>query len=415
MLPYCDELIPTEEPIGTPVVIINPTPCPDTCTDPPFPTTVAMSAPLSINGDMCIVRPTATPSATPTVTPTATETPDPQQAYYKQFTGIMFWAIYNETNRNQTVNRPDITNDVNDAMFVYHGDHRYLMARTMLNNIPLNDITAGVAYMKRWKGSIGDSQYDMWGYQKERGVVCIYNGDPIGTYDAKTSAQTILEWFNGYASCLQNGGALEGFIGNFDEAYNTIESQINEAIKHHVSGVSNPVAGKGYIKTTSRCYVFEVVNGLRQSCRATIDMDEFCKQMPSGYSSGDRNCQESGTYNPANLKASDWNKTVEAKEATQQLNLSTTVGTAYEINMGLYTPDSPPEALNSRHFFLMRETIKTGNLVNETEQVAWLRHKTRMLQEPTQYYPNYGSVYAHTLRQEAYAKTWVTYVYQNDQ
>ncbi|MBL8130414.1 MAG: hypothetical protein JNL42_01045, partial [Anaerolineae bacterium] len=79
--------------------------------------------------------------------------PDPQ-TYYDTFIGIMFWAIFNETNEDQqTPLSAALPGTLPDIPRVVTDDHRYLMARVMLDNIPLNDAAAGVAYMRSWAGS----------------------------------------------------------------------------------------------------------------------------------------------------------------------------------------------------------------------------------------------------------------------
>lgn len=71
------------------------------------------------------------------------------QQYYAQFRGIIFWATYNETNANQQIPLYEALPGTTAPGSIENRDHRYLMARTILNNIPFDNVSAGIAYMRR--------------------------------------------------------------------------------------------------------------------------------------------------------------------------------------------------------------------------------------------------------------------------
>ncbi len=363
-----------------------------------------------------------------------------QEQYYAQFRGIIFWAIYNETNGNQQIPLyealPGIATSVPNSIADH--DHRYLMARTILNNIPSDNIPAGVAYMRRWGGSIRTTDYPLWLYQQGR-VACNFEGEPVAFSYANAAGESapdeaILRWFNGYMECFRTGQPLENRLPNFDEVYGEITGFINAAIADHVNGTINPVEGAQFVKHTSSCFVWQRddTSGLITSCygdRGRVNMQTFCAQSPYVIPPSDpavptptpipnRNCQIT-SINPSGVVVADWLASTEGQESNQQLGLETVVGTRNLINLGLYTDDQPYSCGFSRCYFLLgNPTGREPNeerreSINETRAEAWVRH------EAVQMNPDYGyrgfaqSYLVHVLRFDRNGnETWITTVFQ---
>jgi TolB protein len=276
-------------------------------------------------------------------TPTPTvlfSTPPPQSTsisetdYYEQFRGIAFWAIYNESNSNSQIPfsqvLPNSTPTISNTLAL---DHRYVMARVILNIIPLGDVRAGVNAMNRWGGSINETSYVLW-----QGVIpaCQWQGSSIGTYsDARQAGATeVLRWMRGYAECHRTGNPLANARLGFDTAWNEIDAQITLAIQHKSQGNADPTSGAQYVKHTSSCFVWNRENNLVTSCRGNrgrIDMNAFCNERPNRpgdpTSPANRACTATG-INPGNIDLSQWLVSSEGTSSNQQLGLDTTVGVA---------------------------------------------------------------------------------------
>ncbi|MDX2137023.1 MAG: hypothetical protein SF123_02935 [Chloroflexota bacterium] len=394
----------------------------------------ARSAPGRIHGSQPVVVQQAS-SDTPT--PTATPTRTPQQEYYEQFIGIIFWAIYNETNGNQQIplyealpgTAPTIANSITDH------DHRYLMARTILNNVPLDDLSAGAAYMRRWGGSISNTEYDLWSFQDGR-ISCEFEGRPVALSYAQAASESdeaILRWFNGYMECLRTGQPLENRLVNFDVAYADIRGFILAAIADYVNESPNPVAGAQYVKHTSSCFVWQRdASGRITSCHgdgARINMQTFCAQSPyvappteasapTPVPIQSRNCQAT-SVNPSSVVVVEWLASTDAQTSNQQLGLETVIGTRNLINLGLYTDDQPYSCGLPRCYFLLGNPSgrapnrERQEEINETRAEAWVRH------EAAQMNPDYGyrgfaqSYLVHVLWIDRNrSETWITTVFQ---
>jgi hypothetical protein len=397
---------------------------PDLIAWQPLPANAPMA--FSSGRDYCLPVPTLTPTS------------DPVTAYYQQFIGIIFWAIYNETNGNQqrplyealpgTV--PNVPNSITDR------DHRYLMARTILNNIPLGDVSEGVAYMRRWGGSIANTNYRLWLYQQGR-VSCEFEGEPVAlsyTVAAEENNEAILRWFNGYMECLRLGQPLQNQVPDFDEAYDEIKGYIGTAINDHVNANANPVLGAQFVKHTSSCFVWQRGdNGGITSChgdQGRINMQSFCNQSPYVIPASDpevvvptpvpnRNCQVT-SINPSSVFVTDWLASADGQNSNQQLGLETEVGIRNMINLGLYTDDQPYSCGLPRCYFLLgNPTGPSANqqlrqtITEETTAEAWVRHETAQMD------PNYGyrgfrqSYLVHVLRTDDNEhETWITTVFQ---
>ena len=383
--------------------------------------------------------PPATPTPTPTPTPTAT--PNPDLTYYEQFKGIMFWAIYNETNSNQqhpfSEELPTANPDIDGSgRTIQSYDHRYVMARTILNNIPLNDISTGIGFMKqRWGGSIAKTDYTLWQYQTSG---CTLNGNPIGTYAQANNNDAILRWFNGYAECLRDGQPLAGYEYQFEQSYQQIMTQIQSAIEDRVASAANPVPGMSYIKHTSTCFVWhrDPTTHQKTGCRGPngkINMLDFCNQQPDRPSPpNNRNCRSSpNPTNPDNIVASDWLNSDEGKNSNQQMGLETTVERGYKVNLGYYTPDQPIQNSDGSYtsgigcetncYFVMGNPSPFDNLSrlfeieDETDGQAWERHKERHNSPDYGYHADQTTYFVHVLRIETegkQARTWITIAFQ---
>ncbi|MBL8132745.1 MAG: hypothetical protein JNL42_12870, partial [Anaerolineae bacterium] len=330
---------------------------------------------------------------------------------------------------------PDIPRVVTD-------DHRYLMARVMLDNIPLNDAAAGVAYMRSWAGSIGNPDNNLWAIQEIGGVQCTQDGAPIGGYaDAfNNGSSEILRWFRGYMNCLRTGFPLEGELLDFDAKYSGIVRQINDAIADKLSGIPNPVAGSRYIKHTSSCFVWhrDSEGVYLTSCRGDggrIDMQEFCAQQPNRPgiptptpAPPNRNCLAS-SINPSGVNVTEWLASPEGRASNQQLGLETAVGNHKVINLGIYIPDQPiplpgggytsGQGCESTCFFLLGNPAVDSNthlqipISEESIQDAWSRHIATHNDPNYGYRGNANSYFAFVLRtEEGGAQTWITFVFQ---
>ncbi len=377
--------------------------------------------------------PTLTPIPTATPTPTATPSIDP---YYDQYMGIMFWAIYNESNENrhQTLQAvmPNAPISIPNTLTTH--DHRYVMARIMLSNIPRDNTQAGVGFMQqRWAGSIGNTDYRLW--KATRGSLCQWDGRAIGTYkDAvKVNTDEVLRWFNGYAHCFRTGQRLGGVRPDFDVTYSQITGHITNALQHHLAGATHPAPGALFVKHTSSCFVWHRHDVTHQitSCRGKdgkINMETFCGATPIGREDGrTRNCRSAGTQlNPANINVGAWLMSAEGRDSNQQLGLETTVGTSYSINLGFYTPDQPfqvngvptsGQGCENNCYFLLgnpheENSNRTGVIPGESVAAAWQRHQARFNHPGYGYTPNGTTYYIHVLFAERYAKTWITYAFQ---
>ncbi len=380
---------------------------------------------FSSGGDYCLPVPTPTPTS------------DPTTAYYEQFKGIIFWAIYNETNGNQQVplyealpgTVTSIPNSLTDR------DHRYLMTRTILNNIPLGDVSEGVAYMRRWGGSIANTNYRLWLYQQGR-ISCVFEGEPVAlsyAIAAGENNEAILRWFNGYMECLRLGQPLQNQVTDFDEAYDEITGFIDNAITDHVNANANPVLGAQFVKHTSSCFVWQRGdNGGITSChgdQGRINMQSFCNQSPYVIPPSDpevvvptpvpnRNCQVT-SINPSRVNVGTWLASAQGQNSNQQLGLETVVGVRNLINLGLYTDDQPYSCGFSRCYFLLGNPTGHGanegrrENISETSADAWQRH------EAAQMNPEYGyrgfaqSYLVHVLWTDRNGvETWITTVFQ---
>jgi hypothetical protein len=388
-----------------------------------------------------VVLPTATPNVQATQTAqaqaTGTAAALPRE-YYAQFKGIIFWAIYNETNENQQIPlyealpRTDSTIDgtINDR------DHRYLMARTILNNIPLNDISGGVGFMQRWGGSIGSTNYPLWLVQQGK-IECKFGEETVAlSYEIAKGAgdEAILLWFNGYMECFRTGENLQNTLPNFDEAYSAITGFINDAINDHVNGNENPVSGAEFVKHTSTCFVWQRdANGNITSCYgdgARINMQTFCAQSPYVRPPADmstptptpipnRNCRVTSSINPGSVVLADWLALAEGRDSSQQLGLETVVGRLNEINLGLYTDDQPYNCGGASCYFLLgnptgrRPNEERQEDISETRADAWERHQTAQTNEDYGYRGFGQGYFVHVLRIEPNGEeTWITTVFQ---
>jgi len=375
---------------------------------------------------------TAQASLTLQVSQTASE-----QEYFAQFRGIIFWTIYNETNANQQIplyealpgTATSIPNSITDR------DHRYLVARTILNNVPLDDVSAGLAYMRRWGGSIANTGYDLWSYQQGQ-AACDFKGEPVAlsyAIAAGDSDTAILRWFNGYMECLRTGQPLENKLSDYDEAYGDITGFIDAAIADHVNESANPVVGAQFVKHTSSCFVWQRdTSGRITSCHgdgARINMQSFCAQppymtpptdpaIPTPAPIPNRNCQVTST-NPSSVVVADWLASPDGQISNQQLGLETVVGRRDLINLGLYTDNQPYSCGFLRCYFLLGNPTGRGpnedrrEDISETRTVAWARH------EAAQINPDYGyrgfaqSYLVHVLWIDDNGnETWVTTVFQ---
>lgn len=369
-------------------------------------------------------------------------TPTPTIEYLNQFRGIIFWAIYNETNENQQIPlyealpgvETSIPNSITDR------DHRYLMARTILNNIPLDDISGGVAFMRRWGGSIGSTDYRLWIIQLGR-VECEFQGEPIAlsyALAASESNEAILHWFNGYMECLRGEQPLGNRIPHYDEAYSDITGFIDSAIDEFVNGAPNPVPGAEFVKHTSTCFVWQRdTNGQITSCygnQGRVDMQVFCQQAPTGRLTTvpNRNCRAS-SINPNNVDSIAWLSSNEGRDSNQQLGLETVVRWRNLINLGLYIPDQPllndtgnptsGQGCENNCYFLLGNPILSENmhlreLINddeprETRAEAWERHEALQMHPDYGYRGNAQGYLMSVLRiEDSGFETWITTVFQ---
>lgn len=331
----------------------------------------------------------------------------------------MFWAIFNETMENNTHDRTDITG----ADFPYLGDHRYLMVRTMLGNIPLNDSAGGIAYMQSWRGSIANRTYRLWTLQgvdpriegdtEQPGEeICTDSAGPIGFYKDQTGATQILRWFNGYVACFLNGGPLAPTKPTLAADYDEIIGIIHGAIADLLQGVPNPVSDARYVKGTSNCYVwYRDSNGFITGCRERINVASFCAEVPNRPGDPIHNNRECTPLGPN-------------QEIRQQLGLDTQVNTAYAPELGLYIPDQPIFDSQSGTWtsgqgcenwcnYVFDEGMAQHAIAGETVEVAWARHRERF----QLYVPGLGVAgYAHTLWTPPIGEPlWHTYVFQTAQ
>lgn len=381
-------------------------------------------------------------TATPTPGPTPTPTMTPEQIYYEQFKGIIFWAIYNESNENEQVPISEVLPSVVPAISnTISYDHRYVMARVILANIPFNDAGNGVAYMRRWGASINSADYRLW--QLDVNSSCQFDGEPIGTYSnaIAAGASQILRWMRGYAECFRTGESLEGRISNFDTAYQEILlNAIDLALQDHLNGASNPAPSAQYVKHTSACFVWNR-NAAQEitSCRGDrgrVDMNLYCNETPNRPADPqtNRNCQLSA-INPGSIvltteQGTGWLQSAYARQSNQQLGLETIVGVQDQINLGVYTPDQPiplgngsytsDQGCENRCFFLLGNPIDIGELrfpIQETIEASWARHEQRHNDPNYGYRGNAMTYFVHVLRQERrdnqiVAQTWITYAFQ---
>ena len=363
-------------------------------------------------------------------------TPQPTD-YLNQFRGIIFWAIYNETNANQQIPLSEALPGVETSIpnSITDRDHRYLMARTILNNIPLEDVSAGVAYMRRWGGSIGDTGYDLWSYQ-QGSAVCEFEGEPVAlsyTIAAGEGDAAITGWFNGYMECLRTGQPLENQLPNYDEAYGEITGFIDTAIADHVNESANPVVGAQFVKHTSTCFVWQRdASGRLTSCHgdgARVNMQTFCVQSPYVAPPADsstptptpipnRNCQVT-SINPSSVVVTDWLALADGQDSNQQLGLETVVGRRNLINLGLYTDDQPYSCGLPRCYFLLgNPTGRRANEdrredISETRAEAWERHEAAQMDTDYGYRGNARSYLVHVLWiDDNDNETWITTVFQ---
>jgi hypothetical protein len=379
-----------------------------------------------------------------TATPEPTATPDPNYLYYEQFKGIIFWAIYNESNENEQIPLyealPNATADI--ANFLPNQDHRYVMARVILANIPAGNFGNGIEFMRRWGGSIANANYPLW--QFNTADACEWNGSPIGSYASAISSgpEAILRWMRGYAECFRDGNPLENQISAFEDAYQDImEIAITAAIEDHLNEAANPAPGAQFVKHTSSCFVWNRDNFNQiTSCRGNlgrVDMRIFCNSAPNRPADpqNSRNCRVS-SINPGNIaltnaEGSGWlQNDPESLLSNQQLGLDTVVGINYEINLGVYVPDQPIQRSDGTYtsgqgcenfcFFLIGNPIDNPDLrtpIEESLQASWDRHEERHTDPNFGYRANAQSFFVAVLRQERrngqiVAQTWITYAFQ---
>lgn len=368
------------------------------------------------------------------VPPTATPSP---QVFFQNFKGIIFWAIYNETNSNTQIPLsqalPGEIPNINGSITNY--DHRYLMARTILNNITYQDTNSGVGFMRRWGGSIAFTGYSLWSFQKGR-VACPFNGSSTAnSYDsaAQMGDQAILLWFNGYMECFRSQQPLSGNLANFDTAYTQITSFIDTAINDHVNNAYNPVPNAQYVKHTSSCFVWQrdLANRLT-SCfgaKGRKNMKVFCNEAPIGrlVALPNRDCKVS-SINPSNIVVSTWLDSVDASSSNQQLGLDTTVGKRKIINLGLYVPDQPlltneptPKPTSGQGcengcYFIMGNPEENPSLITtftESRQEGWDRHEAIQNNPDYGYRGNSVSYLSNVVRIDRKGnETWITTVFQ---
>lgn len=367
----------------------------------------------------------------------------PEEEYLRSFEGVVFWAVYNETSRNLYVDVPSLTGAV--------CDHRFLMAMTIIQSIPLFDLSAGMGYMRNWGGSIANTDYDLWklqdldnnGEEAASERICIDPSRPdgkLGFYKDMVADSDILRWFEWYAACLRAGGQLANYLDRFDAAFMEITGFIDCAISIHLglpvhshcarldSGMitTNPVSSAYYIKTTSKCFT----RGAGQAdCPNQRIMQAFCAEQPAGRTDPNRNCTLASSQNPRGWSTDRfhrWLSGVEpgtdtrsgATQSRQQLPLDTALNLNYQTTLGLYTPDVGADAsCPNRCYFLLedhREFTAPQDIVNSYD-----RHLSRYLNADTGYKPDLPLIaVVHVIKDEfgdgqIGNDMWSTFVFQS--
>lgn len=369
---------------------------------------------------------------------------DPTElAYYETFSGVVFWIIFNETSDNGFVDQFNVIeplatnanpNDQNRIVLVppttlpqQQRSARYLIARTILDNVPAysagnenNGYQLGFGYTSNWGGSIGNADYHVW--QNFDGCLDTHVGGNLLSYDSVSGdKQRLLEWFSDIATCFATNP-------NFAQAYLEVNTIIDSAILDHINGVANPVAGAYFIRHANSCFIFDSGGG----CLRTRAIQNWCNEANLGRDcrSYNRFVQETDagsvsvnindwysynlvdTYtNPSNPGNFTFNSTFLFNPSNemrpQQIVYNTTIGADYHFSTGLYTQNG------SNLFFLMGEG---HSQISEDLDTSFIRHWNRLnrdrqpLNNPETFRPG---TCVHGMAHGTLDQTWVTFTFQD--